>query len=356
MGKYVKKIKIDNYNHLIKIIQGKTPFCEDLREKFIFRGMEDNTYEFKPSALRTKNNKLNDFVDEDFKLTLSLYHENAVEYGFAEEKDYYDDREFFTVNKYRELINDENKDFVLSWEEFQCVKELNTLIKFLSYADKVGLKVPIKQNVRELIEQNYQNIFDHENSSWPDENFYELMALAQHYEIPTRALDWSYDYKTASYFAVKNILNENYLTNEKPENGILWAFNYKFFNRAYIHANKLYHIKHYRPEYNTNPNLNAQKGLFTFVIKKVWQKADKTFEEDVEEFLDNYNQSGRIIPKDEQVFYKFIIPEDEKPDILKELYSEGYSEEYLFPGYSGVSKTIKNRIKLDKIKKSLNNK
>ena len=55
------------------------------------------------------------------------------------------------------------------------------------------------------------------------------------------------------------------------------------------------------------------------------------------------------MPENEYAFYKFIIPEDVKPDILKELYSEGYSEEYLFPGYKGVAQTIENRVKLDKL-------
>lgn len=351
MSKNIKEIKIKSYNDLIKIIQGKTNLCEDLREKFIFRGMEDDTYEFKPSALRT-NNRLNDFVDEDFKLTLSLTHEQAVEYKFAEKEDYYKDREFFTVNKYGELIDTKSKDFVTSWEEFQCVKELHTLIKFLSYADKVGLKVPVKQNVRELLEQNFHNIFNHDTSLWPSEKFYELMALSQHYGVPTRALDWSYDYKTALYFAVKNILNEDYLTNKKPENAILWAFNYKHFNKFYLHQNKTYCVKHYRPEYNTNPNLNAQKGLFTFVIKKVWENSNESFEKHIEEFLEIFNKNEKIMPKDKYAFYKFIIPEEIKPEILNELYLEGYSEEYLFPGYRGVSKTIENRVKLDRLIKN----
>ena len=113
--------------------------------------------------------------------------------------------------------------------------------------------------------------------------------------------------------------------------------------------NKTYFTVHYRPEYNSNPNLNAQKGLFTFMIKRVSEDASQPYNQFIEEFLDIYNQNGRKMPKNEYAFYKFIVPEDEKPNILKELYSEGYSEEYLFPGYDGVSQTIKNRVKLDRL-------
>lgn len=51
---------------------------------------------------------------------------------------------------------------------------------------------------------------------------------------------------------------------------------------------------------------------------------------------------------DEKIFYKFIIPGEIKKDILNELYDEGYSEEYLYPGYSGVTLSIKNKACLDK--------
>ena len=350
-SEYIKEIPIEGYDDLIKIIQGKDKY-EDLREKFIFRGLEDSTYELIPSALRDEN-KLNDFVDEDFKINLVLSHKKAVECGFINESDFYENVRDFTVNKYGELTEGEVKDYALSWEEFQCIKELNALMKFLSYADKLGLKVPTNQKVRQLLEHNTQNILNHEDH-WPDKDFYELIALAQHYGIPTRALDWSYDYRVSLYFAVKNILNENYLSSKKPKNGVLWAFNYKFFNPDYIHNNKMYTTIHYRPEYNSNPNLNAQKGLFTFMIKRVWEGANQPYDEHIEEFLEFYNQSGRKMPKTEYAFYKFIIPEEEKPNILKELYSEGYSEEYLFPGYTGVSDTIKNRVKLAKLIKQKN--
>lgn len=87
-SEYIKEIPIEGYDDLIKIIQGKDKY-EDLREKFIFRGLEDSTYKLIPSALRDEN-KLNDFVDEDFKINLVLSHKKAVECGFINESDFYD--------------------------------------------------------------------------------------------------------------------------------------------------------------------------------------------------------------------------------------------------------------------------
>lgn len=54
------------------------------------------------------------------------------------------------------------------------------------------------------------------------------------------------------------------------------------------------------------------------------------------------------LQKDEKIFYKFIIPGKCKSKILKELYLDGYSEKYLFPGYKGVVDAMKNRIELEK--------
>lgn len=349
MSEYIKKIPITHYDGLVQIIQGKTDYCDDLRGKFIFRGLSDEAYGLIPSALR-KDSRLNDFVDEDFKLTISLTHERAVELGFAKAEWSYDGKKDFIIDKYERGIEGNVNDYVSSMEEFQIRKELNALMKFLSYADKLGLKVPTNQEIRQSIEHNPQNLLN--NKLWPDERFFELIALAQHYGVPTRALDWSYDYRTALYFAVKNILDDKYSLNKKPKNAILWALNFKYFDREYLKQDETYVSNYYRPEYNSNPNLNSQKGLFTFMMKKYDEKADEPYDKFIERFLNNYPQISRKIPKNEPAFYKFIIPEDKKPNILKELYSEGYSEEYLFPGYVGVSDAIKNRVKLDKLIKN----
>ena len=46
-------------------------------------------------------------------------------------------------------------------------------------------------------------------------------------------------------------------------------------------------------------------------------------------------------------FYKFIIPQDLKAEILNDLYKDGYTEERIFPGYDSIAKSIENKIKLD---------
>ena len=58
-NEFIKEIEINNYDDLVKSIQGKSKKCDDLRDKFIFRGVEDSEFQLIPSALREDN--INDF-------------------------------------------------------------------------------------------------------------------------------------------------------------------------------------------------------------------------------------------------------------------------------------------------------
>ena len=355
-NEYIEEIEINCYDELVRIIQGKTDYCDDLRDKFIFRGVENENFKLIPSALRD-DNKLNYFVDEDFKKTLQVSYGHAVEQGycFDEDKDISGGICFISVDKEGNEI-DGDYPYVFSVEQFQYQKEVNSLMKFFDNGDKVGLKIPVSQDIRKLLDHN-ADVKNKYRFYWPNPDYFELISLAQHYGVPTRALDWSYDYKVALYFAVKNILNKDYLCNEKPKNAVLWAFNYKYLDIDYLLSEtNPFAIKHYRPEYNSNPNLNAQKGLFTFVMNDLRHISKEPFDEFISEILsmaDDFDViNGKKVvefPKEEKAFYKFIIPEGVKPEILNDLYLEGYSEEYLFPGYSGVTKSIENRVKLDKL-------
>lgn len=55
------------------------------------------------------------------------------------------------------------------------------------------------------------------------------------------------------------------------------------------------------------------------------------------------------VPENDFLFYRIRIPKDKKHLFLKQLYKDGYSGEYLFPGYDGAVKAMKNRIRLERL-------
>ena len=77
-------------------------------------------------------------------------------------------------NKYLEVLDHDIVSQVHSFGEIQFRKELNALMNFLNNTDKSGLKIPIKQKTRELIEHDIGKKFNG-NSYWPDSDFYEVI-------------------------------------------------------------------------------------------------------------------------------------------------------------------------------------
>lgn len=374
MRKFRKIHKINKYSELIKIIQGELIFG-DLRQDYIFRGLKKSKYELIPSALR-KNEKedyeITKFIaNSEFELGLYTdliqYAEDFNEIILPKTNQNINYNAFInrTIDKHGNITGKRGKTpFVRSASQLQFKREIYVLLKFLNYCDRIGLRIQVNENVRKYLHNFTRYEYEENEVIWPNSEFFEIISLAQHYGLPTRALDWTYDYKVALYFAVKDALKED------SEDCVLWAFNYKLFENNYgvcKYYNETPKIEIYRPEYNSNPNLNAQKGLFTFWSNKTYDNLldDTSFDElIILELLKNdpttkyYKIEGYEpfeIPENIKIFHKFIIPARLKIEILKELYYEGYTNEYIYPNYQGVVDSIRNEVKLDEYLQSEKN-
>ncbi|MBE6511558.1 MAG: FRG domain-containing protein [Methanobrevibacter olleyae] len=351
----INEIKIESYDELVNIICGKHEKNKiDLREDFIFRGLSDVKYELVPSSLRRNDLnqlKIDEFIESNEKFWIEVDKEEVAEKNLVCYEDSSENKYYIEVDKYGNPTLDENTDYFVAKNELQNEKELYILEKFFNYADKCGLKVNTNNWTRELIHPISQIHSDLEKSFF---DYQEIMSLAQHYGLPTKALDWSYDYKVSLYFAVKDVL-----FNSDSQDCVLWALNYKLFENKLTNNKYIINLNLYRPEYNTNPNLTAQKGLFTFLgnyVDNYEMPLDQIISDELKQDImyrskgEKFDRKIITVPQNlsskDTVFYKFIIPKELKAEILNELYLDGYSEEYLFPGYKGVSEHVINEVKL----------
>lgn len=111
--------------------------------------------------------------------------------------------------------------------------ELTILRKFYKNANENGLFVPNSELMSLRIETGKYipmgvilKLCGH--TTWLNKDLIEIAALAKHYGLPTRLIDWSYNQYIASFFA-SNLINKP----NKEKKISLWMLNYKKLNKVF---------------------------------------------------------------------------------------------------------------------------
>ena len=215
----VKEIKCESVEDFIQRISYNGELYNLIGRRCIYRGESSDEYELIPSALRPENN-------EDF---INLVSEVSST----------------SINK--------NSEF------FQIAAEYINLHLFYMFSDYRGLRVPNINDFRNsLIGIAQINSILSKHSTWLPSEYIEIAGLAQHYGVKTRLLDWSRDINVAIYFAISGLMNPK--EERKPKNIVLWIL-----DTTAIKVSKKDRpgIILHTPEYASNPNLCAQKGVFS---------------------------------------------------------------------------------------------
>lgn len=237
----------------------------------------------------------------------------------------------------------ENYEFAYRYVELQLLKE------FYENANKNGLRLPpVHFNDHDyMVNFSPTNLVKISKTIWLPENLIDIAALAQHYGVLTRLLDWSFDINVALYFAaekaVRNTLQSTFLDNEKKI--IIWMLS--TYNLGYEKTlNENFPLKFVIPNYYDNPNISAQKGLLTY-----WNTDKETSEnflsskvclDTLDTLIENtpYDPNKNHPSNDYTAMYKIKLPRYEALTMIKHLTKNNYNAASLFPGYYGAAKKI----------------
>ena len=308
----VKEIKCDSVKDFIQRISYGGDLYKLIDSRYIYRGESSDKYKLIPSALREKNHK---HIVNSVKTLFSSY-------------------------------NYENENS----EHFQMIAEYIYLHEFYLFCDYRGLRIPNIDDFRnKLIGQVDPNKMTEFNNTWLPSKYIEIAGLAQHYGVLTRLLDWSRDINVAIYFAISGLMKI-----EEPKmlkNIVLWVLDTITLNVA---EKDRPGVILYTPEYAGNPNLCAQKGVFSLYsiandsrgyYEKHFKENDKIvkpFDEIIKEQVNGYNE--------EPILYKILIPTPQDDELYDYLSKQGYDASLIFPGYEGAAKTISEELYWKKLK------
>ncbi|ULQ51952.1 FRG domain-containing protein [Flavihumibacter fluvii] len=151
------------------------------------------------------------------------------------------------------------------------------------------------------------------NSEW------EWLALAQHYKLPTRLLDWTENPLVALFFALE-------FSMENEDNRAVWIFSAAKSELAdsgnsSVNPFLLQRTQVYVPNQVTQ-RITAQSGWFT--VHKYMQDKDKFLA-----FNKNSSYKSRI--------YKLTIPNNLRTHILERLDRLGVNSFSIYPDLEGLS-------------------
>lgn len=235
-------------------------------------------------------------------------------------------------------------------EAMQVQAEYDLIKDFFDVSNVNGLKVPVTDILRK--KQDFDSILiSNESIDWIPEELEDIIALAQHYGVPTRMLDWTYNFNIALYFSCISGLRELNRNINSNKRIAIWTLNKGFLDH-YINDSSPLPLRFVTPYYENNPNINAQKGVLTYWkisvkssihYSNIGKKDKSVNRQPLDELLISEFSDKLDDRQNQSLMYKLSLPVIECISIFGYLIQNNITASKLFPGYNGVEIELRER-------------
>lgn len=220
----------------------------------------------------------------------------------------------------------------------QAEAEFLRLREFLLAVDETGLAIPEDTQILRAPRGWNDLSEEFERVGFPSHRVLSMVALGQHYGVPTRFLDFSERWEVALYFACCDV------SPSAPTEIALYALDldwviWRGFKRS---GGMLPVIQVVTAPRSSNPNLNAQSGLFlapSIYPSQLDKPADLA---PLDARLARHAERGTV-----PVLKKLVFPSTVAGRTLRLLSLRGVNRATLFPGFAGAAAFLLERQKWD---------
>lgn len=224
--------------------------------------------------------------------------------------------------------------------------ERDVLIEFFHIADKRGLTLPDdSQKLRSTLETLWSDRGEHlianGDGEWRTvDSTLSLTALAQHYGLPTRLLDWARQSYTAAFFAAESALAHE-SENDPDSCLVVWAFYFPGVGTRDEVKRLNDPVRIVTAPSATNANLKAQQGVFTLLNPSYTNEGGGDYPP-MDEFLKDLaakadpqkSDSEELIMKCK--LQKFTLPISESSELLRLLAKLDITSSVIYPGFHSI--------------------
>lgn len=216
-----------------------------------------------------------------------------------------------------------------------CFIEWFYLKALVENCDQGGIQLPSDSlEFRTDFLKEFPDKFAINPKLWPSEEYYELLAFAQHYEISTQLLDWTKQPLIACYFAASGAIKN---CSDLNKSFSIWCLNKEGINTLNND------IKIIEVPKSLNQNISSQQGCFTLIRQDITRNTEYTYDDEKKRIKEVKLLTDLLAKKEEhQKLAKITLPYKYALDLLNYCDSYSINAISIFRGIHGVTQHFKD--------------